>query len=101
MPTLIAMSNSEAKYMAACSASMATAHICMLLYDMTYLGTKQWCKSTQRLPTIPSILGIDNIATVQSAHIGKFTWKTRHIKQPLPLCPSRTSWYTSTSVDTL
>jgi hypothetical protein len=34
--------------MAACSASMATAHICMLLYNMTYLGTKHWHESTQQ-----------------------------------------------------
>ena len=39
MPTPIAMSTSEAEYMAACSTSMATAQICMLLYNMTYLGT--------------------------------------------------------------
>ena len=37
MPRPIAMPTSEAKYMAACSASMATAHIWMLLYNMTYL----------------------------------------------------------------
>ena len=42
MPTPVAMSTSEAEYLAACSAAMATAHIRMLLYDMTYLGTKQW-----------------------------------------------------------
>ncbi len=75
------MSTSEAKYMAACSASMATAHIHMLLYNMTYLGTKQWRKSTQRLPTIPSFLMINNEATVQIARNGKLTCKTRHIKQ--------------------
>ena len=68
MPTPIAMSTSEAKYMAACSASMATAQSCMLLYNMTYLGTKQWRESPQCLPTIPSILMIDNKATVQIAH---------------------------------
>jgi hypothetical protein len=81
MPTLIAMSTSEAKYMAACSASMATAHICMLLYNMTYLRTKQWRKPTQRLPTIPSILMIDNKAIVQIACNAKLTWKTRHIER--------------------
>ena len=78
MPTPIAMSTSEAEYMAACSASMATAHIRMLLYDMTYLGTKHWHESMQRLPTIPSILMINNKATVQIA--GKLTRKTRHIE---------------------
>jgi hypothetical protein len=81
MPTPIAMSTSEAEYMAACSASMATAHIRMLLYDMTYLGTKHWRESMQRLPTIPSILMIDNEATVQIAKNGKLTRKTRHIER--------------------
>ena len=81
MPTPVAMSTSEAEYMAACSAAMATAHIRMLLYDMTYLGTKQWCESTQRLPTTPSILMIDNEATVQIAKNGKLTRKTRHIER--------------------
>ncbi len=82
MPTPIAMSTSEAEYMAACSASMATAHICMLvLYNMTYIGTKQWRKSTQYLPTIPSILMIDNEATVQIARNGKLSRKIRHIEQ--------------------
>ena len=81
MPTPIAMSTSEAEYMAACSATMATAHIRMLLYDMTYLGTKQWRESSQRLPTIPSVLMIDNEATVQIAKNGKLTCKTRHIER--------------------
>ncbi|KAI2495636.1 hypothetical protein MHU86_18865 [Fragilaria crotonensis] len=81
MPTPIAMSTSEAEYMAACSATMATAHIRMLLYDMTYLGTKQWRESSQRLPTIPSVLMIDNEATVQIAKNGKLTRKTRHIER--------------------
>ena len=80
MPTPIAMSTSEAEYMAACSASMATAHIRMLLYDMTYLGTKQWHESTQLLPTTPSIL-LNNEATVQIACNGKLTCKTHHIEQ--------------------
>jgi hypothetical protein len=81
MPTPIAMSTSEAKYMAACSTSMATAHICMLLYNMTYLGTKQWRESTQCLPTIPSIFMIDNETTVQIACNGNLTQKTRHIER--------------------
>ena len=48
---------------------------------MTYLGTKQWRKPTQRLPTIPSILMIDNKAIVQIACNAKLTWKTRHIER--------------------
>jgi hypothetical protein len=81
MPTRIALSTLEAKYMATCSASMATAHIHMLLYNMTYLGTKQWRESIQPLPTIPSILMIDNKATVQIACNGKLSQQTYHIEQ--------------------
>ena len=77
MPTPVAMSTSEADYMAACSATMATTHICMLLYDMImFLGTKQWREPTKRLPTTPTVLMIDNDATVQIAKIGKLTRKT-------------------------
>jgi hypothetical protein len=81
MPTPVAMSTSEAKYMAACFATMATAHIQMLLYIMLYLGTKQWCESSQHLPSFPAILMIDNEATVQITKNGRLTRKTRHIKR--------------------
>jgi hypothetical protein len=53
----------------------------MLLYNMLYLGTKQWCESSKRLPSISAILMIDNEATVQIAKNGKLTRKTRHIKR--------------------
>jgi hypothetical protein len=50
----------------------------MLLYDMMFLGTKQWRQSSQSLPTIPTILMVDNEATVQIAKNGKLTRKTSH-----------------------
>jgi hypothetical protein len=81
MPTPVAMSTSEAEYMAACSATMAAAHIRMLLYDMLFLGTKQWRESIQRLTTTPTVLMVDNEATVQIAKNGKLTRKTRHIER--------------------
>ena len=81
MPTPIAKSTSGAEYMAACSATMATAHIRMLLYDIMFLvGTKQWKQCIQNLPTTPTtVLMVDNDATVQIAKNGKLTRKTRHI----------------------
>jgi hypothetical protein len=54
---------------------------------MTYLGTKQWCESTQCLPTIPSILIGNNEATVQIAKNGKLTRKTCHIEQRFHFIP--------------
>jgi hypothetical protein len=55
----------------------------MILYNMLYLGTKQWRKSSQYLPCIPAILMIDNEATVQIAKNGKLTHKAQHIEQRL------------------
>ena len=81
VPTLIAMSTSGAKYMATCSASMATVHTHMVLNNMTYLRTEQRRDSTQRLPTIPSFLMIDDEAIVQIASNRKLTQKTHHIEQ--------------------
>jgi hypothetical protein len=76
------MSTSDAEYMlAACSAaSMAAAHIRMILYGMMFLGTKQWKQSIQSLPTTPTVLMVNNNATVQIAKNGKLTRKTRHIE---------------------
>ncbi|KAI2495765.1 hypothetical protein MHU86_18740 [Fragilaria crotonensis] len=69
-------------------------------YDMLYLGTKQWRESTQRLPSIPAILMIDNEATVQIAKNGKLTRKTH--RTPLPLRPSRPARrHSPTSLDSL
>ncbi len=48
---------------------------------MLYLGTKQWHESSQSLPSIPTIVIIDNEANVQIAKNGKLTHKARHIKQ--------------------
>ena len=67
MPTPIDMSTSaEAEYMAAYSSvAMAAAHIRMFLYDMMFMGTKQWKESTiQHHPTTPTVLMIDNDATL-------------------------------------
>ena len=81
IPTPIAMSTSEAECMAACSATMATAHIRMLLHDMMFLGTKQWKQSIQSLPTTPTVHMFDNDATIQIAKNGKLTRKTHHIER--------------------
>ena len=81
LPTPVPMSTSEAEYLAACSATMSAAHIRMLLYDMMFLGTKQWRQSSQRLPTIPTVLMVDNAATIQIARNGRLTRKTRHIER--------------------
>ena len=81
VPTPIAMSSSEAEYMGACCGAMSGAHIRMLLYDMMFLGTKEWKESSQRLPTTPALIMIDNEATVQIGKSGRLTRRTRHIER--------------------
>ncbi|KAI2490676.1 hypothetical protein MHU86_23887 [Fragilaria crotonensis] len=67
-------------------------------YDMLYLGTKQWRESTQRLPSIPAILMIDNEATVQIAKNGKLTRKTRHIERRFHFVPRPARRHSPTSL---
>ena len=73
LPTPVATSSAESEYMAACNGAMAAAHIRMMLYDMLYLGTKEWKKAVQSLPTTPAILMVDNEAAVQIAKNGRLT----------------------------
>ena len=104
MPTPIAMSTSEAEYMAACSASMATAHIRMLLYGMIYLGTKQWRESAQCLPTSHIIHPYDwqwsNCSNCQEQQT--HTKNTPAHWTTISFCPPKpTRWLTPTTLDTL
>jgi hypothetical protein len=81
VPTPVAMSSSEAEFMGACTGCMAVAHIRMLLYDMEYLGTRQWTSAYQNLPQAPIVVMVDNQATVKIAASKKLTRKTRHIER--------------------
>jgi len=81
LPVPVAMSTSEAEYMGACSGAMAVAHIRMLLYDMLYLGTPDWSEADQQLPQTPTIIMVDNEATVTIARNGRLTRKNRHVER--------------------
>jgi hypothetical protein len=58
---------------------MAAAAIRMLLYDMRYLGTKEYKHYEARLGNSPAILCVDNSAAVAMATSYKLTKKSRHI----------------------
>lgn len=77
---IIAMSISEAEYMGACCGAMTAAHIQMLRYHILHIGTPRWTASRQKVGTIPSILMINNAATVQIAQNGKLSRKARHVE---------------------
>lgn len=77
----VAMSSCEAEVMASCSGCMAAAHIHMLLYDMKYLGTKDYNCTKPALPDPPTIIMVDNQAAVQMSLNDKLTKHTRHISR--------------------
>ena len=81
LQTPVAMSSCEAEVMAACSGSMAAAHLHMLLYDMKYLGTKRYNNSQLALPNPPTVVMVDNEAACKMSLNDKLTTHTRHISR--------------------
>jgi hypothetical protein len=79
VPIPVAMSSAEAEYMAACAASMNAAVIRSLLYDMRYLGTREYRMIEDKINFQPAILCVDNAAAVAMSQTPKLTKKTRHI----------------------
>jgi hypothetical protein len=78
MPVPVAMSSAEAEYNGASNAGTAAAHFRELIYDLKYLGTKEF-DSNQVHGEIPSLILVDNQATVAMGKNYKVTKKNRHI----------------------
>ena len=78
MPVPIALSSAEAEYMGACNLGAMICHLRDLIYDMAYLGTKEYDIEGSTKET-PSILLIDNQATVRMSKNFKVTAKNRHV----------------------
>ena len=79
VPLPVSMSSAEAEYMAACAACMTSAIIRSLLYDIRYLGTPEYDAYHDPVKFRPSILCVDNAATIAMSKSPKLTKKTRHI----------------------
>jgi hypothetical protein len=60
---------------------MAAAHIHMLLYDMKYLGTKNYENTQLALPNPPTVVCVDNEAACKMSLNDKLTKHTRHISR--------------------
>ena len=78
MPVPIALSSAEAEYMGACNLGAMTCHLRDLLYDFEFLGTEEYSLdgTTKQMPTV---LLIDNQATVSMSKNYKVTSKNRHV----------------------
>ena len=80
LPVPVALSTAEAEYMGACGLGAMVCHIGDLCYDLRFLGTNEYTENGTFGDT-PSLLLIDNQATVQMSKNYKLTKKNRHIRQ--------------------
>ena len=78
MPVPVALSSPEAEYMGACNLGTMVCHLRDLLYEFEWLGKSDY-KIEGRTKEVPSILLIDNQATVRMSKNYKVTGKNRHI----------------------
>ena len=78
MPVPVALSCAEAEHMGACNAGAMLCHLRELIYDFEFLDTEQY-DLEGRTKSIPTIILIDNQATVRMSKNYKVTSKNRHI----------------------
>ena len=78
LPIPVALSTAESEYMSCCNLGAMVCHLRELMYDFLFLGTTTYDRSGTCGKT-PSILLIDNTATVQMSKNYKVTAKNRHV----------------------
>ena len=78
MPIPVALSSAEAEYMGACNLGAMICHLRDLKYDFETLGTCKY-KLDGSTEEVPSMLLIDNQATVRMSKNYKVTKKNRHV----------------------
>ena len=78
MPIPVALSSAEAEYMGACNLGAMVCHLRDLKYDFEKLGTDEH-NDEGSTGSVPSILLIDNQATIRMSKNYKVTGKNRHI----------------------
>ena len=78
MPVPVALSSAEAEYMGACNLGAMICHLRDLTYEFEKLGTPEY-NIEGRTKEVPSVLLIDNQATVRMSKNYKVTSKNRHV----------------------
>ena len=78
MPVPVALSSAEAEYMGACNLGAMICHLRDLVYDFEFLGTDEY-DINATTNEVPSVLLIDNQATVRMSRNYKVTSKNRHV----------------------
>ena len=77
LPVPVAMSSGEAEYISAAVACMRASHIRMLVYDLKFLGTKEY--NSDKPIYEPATIIIDNEAAISMAKCNKDTAGNRHV----------------------
>ena len=78
MPVPVALSSAEAEYMGACNCGAMLSHLRELIYEFRLLGSNEY-EIDGVFGNTPSILLIDNQATVRMSENYRVTAKNRHI----------------------
>ena len=78
MPIPVALSSAEAEYMGACNAGAMLCHLRDLRYDFENLGSSSFDINAIDKDT-PSIILVDNQATIRMSKNYKVTGKNRHV----------------------
>ena len=78
MPVPVALSSAEAEYMGACNTGAMLCHLRDLLYEFEYLGSDEY-EIDGNTKSVPSIILVDNQATVRMSKNFKVTSKNRHV----------------------
>ena len=78
MPVPVALSSAEAEYMSCCNLGAMICHLRELLYEFDFLGTDEY-KIDGIFGDTPTLMLIDNQATVKMSKNYKVTAKNRHI----------------------
>ncbi len=79
LPVPVALSSAEAEYMGACNLGAMVCHLRDLMYEFEFLGTNDYDENNGKTKEPPTVLLIDNQATVAMSKNYKVTSKNRHV----------------------
>jgi hypothetical protein len=79
LPVPVALSSAEAEYMGACNLGAMVCHLRDLMYEFEFLGTNDYDENNGTTKEPPTVLLIDNQATVAMSKNYKVTSKNRHV----------------------
>jgi hypothetical protein len=81
LPVPVALSSAEAEYMGGCNLGAMVCHLRDLMYEFEFLGTNDYNENNGTTKEPPTVLLIDNQATVAMSKNYKVALKNRHFRR--------------------